>query len=157
MVHHVVKKSLATWFDEHQLGTATSTWNISHNIGSGTASLIVAGTVGAFGAANIHSIFLIPSLISVVMALIVMVLGVDTPRSVGLPKVNKSKQRISSIRPHGGAFHDNIMKNPIVWALCIMNAFSYILRYGIENWIPIYLSTSKGFSSVATNSAFTIF
>lgn len=43
-----------------------------------------------------------------------------------------------------GAFRDNIMKNPIVWALCIMNAFSYILRYGIENWIPIYLSTSKG-------------
>ena len=151
------QKSLATWFDEHQLGTATSTWNISHNIGSGTASLIVAGTVGAFGAANIHNIFLIPSLISIVMALIVMALGVDTPESVGLPKVNKNKEKNIKHKTSWGAFRDNIMKNPIVWALCIMNAFSYILRYGIENWIPIQLSTSKGFSSVATNSAFTIF
>ncbi|NMV52778.1 MFS transporter, partial [Lactobacillus reuteri] len=103
------QKSLATWFDEHQLGTATSTWNISHNIGSGTASLIVAGTVGAFGAANIHSIFLIPSLISVVMALIVMALGVDTPESVGLPKVNKSKQKNIKHKTSWGAFRDNIM------------------------------------------------
>ena len=151
------QKALATWFDEHQLGTATSTWNISHNISSGTASLIVAGTVGAFGAANIHSIFLIPSLISIVMALIVMALGVDSPESVGLPKVNKDKKKNIKHKTSWGAFRDNIMKNQIVWALCIMNAFSYILRYGIENWIPIYLSTSKGFSSVATNTAFTVF
>lgn len=151
------QKSLATWFNERQLGTATSTWNISHNIGSGTASLIVAGTVGAFGAANIHSIFLIPSLISVVMAIIVMVLGVDTPESVGLPKVNTNEKKNVHHDSSWGALRDNILKNPVVWALCIMNAFSYILRYGIENWIPIYLSTSKGFSSVATNTAFTIF
>lgn len=151
------QKSLATWFNEHQLGTATSTWNISHNIGSGTASLIVAGTVAAFGASNIHNIFLIPSAISIVMAFIVMALGVDTPESVGLPKVNKNKRKNIKHKTSWGAFRDNILHNPIVWALCIMNAFSYILRYGIENWIPIYLSTSKGFSSVATNTAFTVF
>lgn len=151
------QKSLATWFDAENLGTATSTWNISHNIGSGTASIIVATIVSVYGAANIHNIFMIPSIISIVMAIIVMMMGVDTPESVGLPRVNKDEKKNVKHKTTWGAFRDNILKNPIVWAFCIMNAFSYILRYGIENWIPIYLSTGKGFSSVITNTGYTVF
>lgn len=151
------QKSLATWFNEKQLGTATSVWNISHNIGSGTASLIVATIVAIYGAANLQNIFLIPSVISIVMAFIVMVLGVDTPESVGLPHVNENEKKNIKHAHAWDAFRDNILKNPVVWALCMMNAFSYILRYGIENWIPIYLNEAKGFSSIVTNTGFTVF
>ncbi|MDO4902931.1 MAG: MFS transporter [Limosilactobacillus sp.] len=151
------QKSLATWFNAENLGTATSTWNISHNIGSGTASLIVSTIIATYGASHIHNIFMIPSVISIIMAIIVMMMGVDTPESVGLPKVNKDEKKNIKHSSSWAAFRDNILRNPLVWAFCIMNAFSYILRYGIENWIPIYLSSGKGFSSSTTNLGFTIF
>lgn len=151
------QKMLAAWFDSQHLGLATSTWNISHNVGPGTTSLIVAATVAVFGASNLNSIFLIPSLVSIIMAIIVMCLGVEEPQVEGLPPVNKSKKK--NIHHSSGwvAFRDNILHNKLVWIICIMNAFAYIIRYGIENWIPVYLSQARGFSSVLTNTGYSVF
>lgn len=151
------QKSLAMWFNDKQLGTATSAWNTSHNIGSGTAALIVGGIVAVWGSANLGNIFLIPSVISIVMAIIVIILGVDTPQSVGLPKVKTKVQRETKSGRMISSLVNNVLKNPFVISLCLLNAFSYILRYGIVNWIPIYLSTEKGFSNVNTGFAYSVF
>lgn len=151
------QKSLATWFDEKNLGTATSIWNTSHNIGSGTASVIVGTIVTILGASNIKNIFLIPSLISIGMAFIVAWIGVDTPESVGLPKIKKEKKENIHHNKTLIALKENVLKNPLIWSMCILNAFSYILRYGIEDWLPIYLSSAKGFTATNVSMAFSIF
>lgn len=151
------QKMLAAWFDEEHLGLATSTWNISHNVGPGTVSLIVAATVAVLGAQNLSAIFLIPSLISIVMAIIVLCLGVEDPSVHGLPAVNQSKEKNVKHKTGWGAFKANILHNKLVWIICIMNCFAYIIRYGIENWIPVYLSQARGYSSFYTNLGFSIY
>ena len=151
------QKSLATWFDEKNLGTATSIWNTSHNIGSGTASVIVGTIVTILGVSNVKNIFWIPSLISIGMAFIVAWIGVDTPESVGLPPIKKEKNENIHHNKTLIALKENVLKNPLVWSMCILNAFSYILRYGIEDWLPIYLSSAKGFNTTSVSMAFSIF
>lgn len=39
-----------------------------------------------------------------------------------------------------------VVKNKFVWFLCIANAFVYLIRFGVINWVPLYLTTVKGFS-----------
>ena len=39
-----------------------------------------------------------------------------------------------------------VVKNKFVWFLCIANAFVYLIRFGVINWVPIYLTTVKGFT-----------
>jgi OPA family glycerol-3-phosphate transporter-like MFS transporter len=39
-----------------------------------------------------------------------------------------------------------VLKNRLLWAIAVANAFVYFVRYGVVNWIPTYLQTAKGFS-----------
>lgn len=151
------QKMLAAWFDSRHLGLATSTWNISHNVGPGTTSWIVAGTVSVFGAANLHTIFLVPSMVSIVMACIVMLLGVEEPQVYGLPPVNTNKKKNVRHKNSWVAFKTNILHNPLVIFICVLNVFAYIIRYGIENWIPVYLSSALKFTPTQTNLGYSIF
>lgn len=151
------QKMLATWFDSKILGTATCFWNTSHNIGSGTAAILVAGIVSIWGVTSLDNIFLVPSIISIIMALIIAILGVDTPSSVGLPEVNKVKSKVDTNNGNKSSLVEDVLKSPIIWLMCILNALSYILRYGILNWIPVYLASAKGFSATETSLAFTVF
>ena len=41
-----------------------------------------------------------------------------------------------------------VVKNKFVWFLCIANAFVYLIRFGVINWVPLYLTTVKGFSKM---------
>ncbi len=37
-------------------------------------------------------------------------------------------------------FKKYILKNPVIWILCVSNVFVYIVRIGIDNWAPLYVS-----------------
>src|SRR4029077_14175201 len=43
-------------------------------------------------------------------------------------------------------FFKYVLSNRYLWAIAVANAFCYFVRYGVENWIPTYLETAKGFS-----------
>ncbi len=36
--------------------------------------------------------------------------------------------------------------NPVIWILCVSNVFVYIVRIGIDNWAPLYVSEHLHFS-----------
>lgn len=143
------QKLITEWFQRKQLATAISCWHVSHNLGAGTSAIIVATIITHYGEQNIQNIFLIPAVISMVMAVIVYVMGVDGPQKTS--KVRHNKQTF---------WHDlvsNLLKNRLMWILGFLNAFSYILRYGIENWIPTYLELAKKFAVTQTATAFSWF
>ncbi len=50
-----------------------------------------------------------------------------------------------------------VVKNKFVWFLCIANAFVYLIRFGVINWVPLYLTTVKGFSKAEAHAAYAIF
>lgn len=157
-------KTLAAWFSNRERGTYISIWNTSHNVGGGLIPLIVTATIAIFGVSHWQNIFFVPSIISIILALIVVFLGEDTPESIGLPSINKYHHE-ETIEAKIDYYHlplltiikESVLKRPYIWLLAIANATVYIARYGIENWIPIYLHTMKGFSLAQARSCFSIY
>ena len=49
------------------------------------------------------------------------------------------------------------LNNRLLWAIAIANAFVYFVRYGVQNWIPTYLETAKGFSFQQSSTAWFMF
>ncbi|RBP99651.1 MFS transporter [Bifidobacterium xylocopae] len=163
-------KSLSNWWAEKERGSFVSMWNTSHNLGSGTVAPIVGFALAAFGPHMWKSIFFVPSAISIIMAVLVVVLGADTPESVGLPpiqefkaeeykgeKIDKTKLQAHSDLSIAQIFIRYVASNPYIWVLALSNAFVYIVRYGVLNWIPIYLNEAKGFSLAQARSSFALF
>lgn len=157
-------KTLAAWFSNRERGTYISIWNTSHNVGGGLIPLIVTATIAIFGVSHWQNIFFVPSIISIILALIVVFLGEDTPESIGLPSINEYHHE-ETVETKVDYYHlplltiikESILKRPYIWLLAIANATVYITRYGIENWIPIYLHTMKGFSLAQARSCFSIY
>ena len=159
-------KTLAVWFSNKERGTFVSAWNTSHNVGGGIIPLIVSGALVLFGLHNWHSIFFFPAMISIVLAIIVIVFGADTPESVGLPPIEEYKKEdfgnVKAVKAHNDIplwkiVKNCILKRPIIWILAVANAGVYIIRYGVENWIPIYLHVMKGFTLAQARNCFSIY
>ena len=129
-----------------------SFWNTAHNVGGGLVSLLAVA--GAYLFSDWHAVFYFNALIAAVVAVGVFFLLQDTPQSRGLPPVEQYKNDYpagySEASERTLSFREILLKsvlnNRYLWAIAIANAFCYFVRYGVENWIPTYLETAKGFS-----------
>src|SRR5574344_2513070 len=86
----------------------------------------------------------------------------DRPQSIGLPDVEiyrndkktNNKDSVGEVdnRSYGQIFKENILFNRTLWMLAIAYIFVYIIRFGAEDWMIMYLSKAKGDSLAdATN------
>src|SRR5207249_2922267 len=98
--------------------------------------------------------FYFNAFIAAAVALGVYFLLQDTPQSRGLPPVEQYR---NDYPPGYSEAHERtlgfreilfgcVLRNRYLWAIAVANAFCYFVRYGVENWIPTYLETAKGFS-----------
>ena len=162
---------MAHWFSQNERSFKMSVWNTSHTFGSGTLGLLsTAGmaAVVAFGVPAEQSwkgVFILPSIVAAVIAVICWMLLRDTPQSCGLPSVNewrndfsgvKSKQKDTEKIPFRTLFVDYIFKNKMLWAVAFANIFVYMVRYGICDWAPTYLQENGIMSAEESNLAFSI-
>ena len=162
---------MAHWFSQNERSFKMSVWNTSHTFGSGTLGLLsTAGmaAVVAFGVPAEQSwkgVFILPSIVAAVIAVICWMLLRDTPQSCGLPSVNewrndfsgvKSKQKDTEQIPFKTLFVDYIFKNKMLWAVAFANIFVYMVRYGIGDWAPTYLQENGIMSAEESNLAFSI-
>jgi OPA family glycerol-3-phosphate transporter-like MFS transporter len=163
------QKSLAVWYSDKERGSVFGLWSAAHNFGAALVPPLVALALVIFGitegqkmltGSQMIGIFLIPSIMSAVMVVIILLLGSDSPVSMGLPPVEIWKGEVSpevdknepiheeeaDAPPKNGTVAHNflefIIKNKYLWILGFANAFSYAARFGIADWIPIYLSDS---------------
>ncbi|MCK5781606.1 MAG: glycerol-3-phosphate transporter [Flavobacteriales bacterium] len=140
------------WFSISERGTKMSFWNVAHNVGGG-----LIGPLSILGLAlfnDWHSTFYFPGFIAIGISLLIYVLVRDRPKSVGLPAIEEyrndypenleeaSEKKISA----KDIFLKYILKNKMLWLIAIANAFVYLVRYGVLDWAPTYLSEAKGFS-----------
>ncbi|WP_246577983.1 MFS transporter [Clostridium psychrophilum] len=52
-------------------------------------------------------------------------------------------------------FKSHVLKNPWIWILCVANVFVYIVRIGVDNWAPLYVTEQLHFGmSDAVNTIF---
>ena len=145
-------KTMVHWFSTRERGLWVSTWNTAHNIGG----FLISGLafVGVWLFHDWHAKFYFNALIAGAIAIGVFFLLLDTPQSRGLPPVEQYKDDYpagySDAAERTLTFRDIVFRyvlpNRWLWAIATANVFCYFVRYGVENWIPTYFETAKGYT-----------
>ena len=139
-------------------GTAFSIWSSDHNTGAFMCVAVINLSAFFFGA-SLQWSFWTASIVSIVIAIIVLFLGSDRPTTKGLPTIEEYSGDKVIIKDgeivEGDVSNDNvfkiffeyIVKNKLVWAVILTSLSIYVVRYGIMSWIPNYLVNVKGFDN----------
>lgn len=138
---------LVHWFSTTERGWMTSIWNCAHNVGGAGVGLLSAWALDTFAAsdADWRPAFWAPAIAALIVALIALILVRDRPEALGLPPIEEyrndpAKVKETSDMPWKEMLFKHVLTNRVVVLLAITNVFVYTLRYGVLNWIPIYLT-----------------
>jgi len=92
--------------------------------------------------------FFIPGFAAVGGAALALIALHDTPQSVGLPELegtHTGKEETKGRKgAHGAFLKYMVFKNRWVWTLAIANIFVYVLRMGVLDWGPKFLTEDRG-------------
>lgn len=155
-----VAKSLTYWYSNSERGTKWSLWSCSHQTGT-FLSFIIAGHIASHY--GWRAAFLVPGILALLTALWLFDRLRDRPQSLGLPDVEKYREEPSAKcesaekkeeddMSYVQIFKKYILCNKTIWMLAIAYIFVYIIRFGAEDWMIMYLSKAKGDTlALATN------
>ena len=140
------------WFSITERGTKMSFWNVAHNVGGGLIGPLAILGLSIFN--DWHATFYFPGMIAVFIAFLVYLMVRDRPNAVGLPKIEEHRNDfppdpVEASEERLGAkeiFVKYVFKNKMLWFIAVANAFVYLVRYGVLDWAPTYLSEAKDFS-----------
>lgn len=162
---------LVHWFSLSERGNRTAIWNVAHNVGGGLMAPIAVAGAAMFTAimgtetAGFEGVFILPAIVSIVIALIAFVLLRDTPQSCGLPPIEEyrndypstSKETLEKELTVKEILFKYVLNNKWVWAIAVANIFVYFVRYGVLDWAPTYLSEEKGFDMSKSSFAYFLY
>ncbi len=139
---------LVHWFSTSERGWMTSIWNCAHNVGGAGVGILSAWALSTFATsdADWRPAFAVPAFVALVVALIAFVLIRDRPEAIGLPTIEEYRDdpaKVEVEKSHMGwkeMLFKHVLTNRVVVLLAVTNVFVYTLRYGVLNWIPIYLT-----------------
>jgi len=156
-------RTMVHWWSKTERGTIVSIWNTAHNVGGAVPALLVvlAGTmflsttgVQAESKDIWHQALYYPGIAAVCVAIFLVFVMRDTPQSCGLPPIEKYKNDYPDGYDEATYEHElsakeifftYVFKNKLLWYIAIANVFVYLIRYGVLDWSPTYLSEVKGF------------
>ncbi len=156
-------KTMVHWYSTRERGRVVSLWNTAHNVGGALVAYFALLGVEFFG--DWRAKFYFNALIAAAIAVVAFLLMQDTPQSRGLPPIEEYKndypQGYSQASERTLTFREilfqSVLSNGYLWAIAIANAFCYFVRYGVENWIPTYLETAKGYSFKESSFAWSLY
>ncbi|MDD6784336.1 MAG: MFS transporter [Bacteroidaceae bacterium] len=121
--------------------------NITANLGgdakAAEQALSYAAHIGAW-----KWCFYIPAMLAVAGAVYILIALRDEPKDVGLPDLpdtglGKLKETVNKAAKKKFEL-EMVWKNRWVWTFCIANLFVYVVRMGILDWGPKFLTESRG-------------
>jgi len=105
--------------------------------------------------------FFIPGIVAVGGAILGLWALKDTPQSVGLPEIvgtETGKQATEGKKGAHKAFLVHmVFKNKYVWTLSIANVFVYVLRMGVLDWGPKFLTEDRGMNIKSASWSIALF
>ncbi|MCR4921348.1 MAG: MFS transporter [Bacteroidaceae bacterium] len=123
------------------------TENLSNNDVADAArqALLYAAHVGAW-----KWCFWVPACMALAGAVMILVMLRDDPTDVGLPELEGTNlgqyENTKSPKARKKFEMEMVWKNRWVWTFCIANLFVYIVRMGVLDWGPKFLTESRGLS-----------
>lgn len=153
------------WFSQSERGIWMSYWNVAHNVGGGMVGPIAILGMAIFG--DWHSTLYFHGMFALLAAAFILLTVRDTPQSQGLPPIEEFKQDYPTSFGYSAThekefsakeiFFSYVLNNKLLWAIAVTNAFVYLVRYGVLDWAPTYLSEEKGFSFDESNWAYAMY
>jgi OPA family sugar phosphate sensor protein UhpC-like MFS transporter len=138
--------SLTQWFGHKERGTRYSIWSSAHSIGEG---LTWVGTGALVTVAGWRWGFLGPGLLCLLVGAALFWVVHDRPQTYGLPPPDRPEAEPAATAPTTAATAERrMLADPRVWLLALAGALFYMARYGVNNWMILYLQTVKGYSLV---------
>lgn len=144
--------TISRWTPTNKKGRYLGFWNTSHNIGGALAGLFALWGANVFFHGNVAGMFIVPAIVALVVGIVVLFVGKDEPQELGWntaaeifdePEDKKTKEIDKMSK--GQVFKQYVLKNPWIWILCVANVFVYIVRIGIDNWAPLYVTEKLHF------------
>ena len=145
-------RTMVHWFSGNERGRTVSVWNVAHNVGGGLIGPLFVLGMAWFN--DWHSAFYVPATAAMCVAVLAFILLRDTPQSCGLPSIEAYRQDYpadyteSHEQELSGReiFFRYVLNNRLLWCIAFANAFIYLIRYGVLDWAPTYLSEVKHFT-----------
>ena len=149
---------LTHWYSQSERGAWWSTFNISHNIGAFLAPAIIMALL-YFNPSGWRIAMCIPGILCILGGLFLINRLRDTPQSLGLPTVEKFRNDYTGVKygEQEKELHwkeilfDYVIKNRFIWALAAAYFFVYIVRSGVTEWTVLFMTETKGYSTIGSN------
>ncbi len=142
-----IARLLTHWYCPKELGTKWGLWNSSHQIGGATIFILGGYLVENY---SWQYAFFVPAAIAFVVSVFLYNRMCDTPKSLGLPSVEVYKgyvEKESDIQEETLSNRDliqKVLRNKLLWYVCLGNMCLYVVRLGVFNWAPTFLQEMKG-------------
>lgn len=145
-------RTMVHWYSINERGTKMSIWNVAHNVGGGLIGPLAILGLAIFN--DWHSALYFPAMVALAVAILVYFLMRDTPRSCGLPPIEKWRndypdnydaKTYQNELSGKDIFFKYVFKNKFLWYIAFANAFVYLIRYGVLDWAPTYLKEVRHF------------
>lgn len=145
-------RTMVHWFSDRERGTKMAIWNLAHNVGGMLAPVIASYSIAMCG--SWKGAFFVPAVVSIIIGLLVFIFMRDTPQSVGLPPIEEYKNDYPKTAAEdrekelsgSEILFKYVLNNKFLWIFAAANVLVYIVRYGVLNWAPTYLTEVKGYS-----------
>ena len=155
-------KSLTYWYSSSERGRWWGFWNTSHNVGGAIIPVIMAISAAAYGW---RFAMCVPGVIAILTGLWTFNRLRDTPRSLGLPIIEKYKHELESFHAkqdkdtssHMKIIWTYILINHYIWILALGYFLVYIVRTALNDWTMPFLIESKGYSYVQAGQSILFF
>lgn len=141
---------LVHWFSTNERGWKTSLWNTAHNVGgAGLPALVGIGLAHYTDTWEVA--FWLPAVVALLVAALGFALIRDTPASMGLPTIEEYRDdpaKVETVEDDGLTTFQRVTKhvltNRTIVMLAVANVFVYALRYGVLNWVTVFLHEKHG-------------
>ncbi|MFJ7832450.1 MFS transporter [Peribacillus sp. NPDC097284] len=161
---------LANYYSNKSRGAAIAGWNISQNAGSALLPLIIVALT-SMGlvvpeTGNIFMAFLVPGVLVLFFAYICWRYGGDSPEFEGLDSLrtmygDAGESNVATEEEKVGLSYwqliwKYVFTNPLLLLVSAVNVALYFLRFGIADWMPIYLSEVGNLSNTRAQLAVSV-
>ncbi|GAL05692.1 glycerol-3-phosphate transporter [Photobacterium aphoticum] len=146
-------RTMVHWWSRKERGGLVSVWNVAHNVGGGLIGPLFLLGLWAFND-DWRTAFYVPAFFALLVAAFTLLVMRDTPQSCGLPSIEEHKNDYPDSYDNSQEqemtakeiFFKYVFNNKLLWFIAVANAFVYLIRYGVLDWAPVYLSEVKHFT-----------
>ena len=146
--------TISRWAPRTKRGRYLGFWNASHNIGGALAGGLALWGANVFFDGHVVGMLIFPAVIGLLIGVVGLFIGKDDPQELGWNRseeifgeaVEEENTRAETMTKWA-IFRTYILSNPWIWILCVSNVFVYIVRIGIDNWAPLYVTEELHFGA----------